>query len=148
MPEEYGPCSFVLDVYAYSPSLRQIERDVTVFARSADIGVRVTSRLRTCRQQEDLYRQGKTRIPPTYSQHEFGWAFDVVPTSGYQAYGATFREAVEWLAALGLYFGAGTGLAESDHAHVAYWAPENWRRLTYARDVGAWMPVPGRRRQG
>lgn len=142
---QVSPCAGVLNVYGYSPSLQSIERDVTVFARSASVGVRVTSRVRTCEKQEELYRAGKTQIPPTYSQHEFGWAFDIVPTTGYRAYGVSFQETVRWLAALGLYFGAGTGLAEGDHAHIAYWAADSWRQIMYARDVGAWVPVPGRR---
>jgi D-alanyl-D-alanine carboxypeptidase len=136
----------VFDVpYNYDRGIEAIENQVVAFARSAGIEVRVTSRLRSCCEQLALYEQGQTTARPTTSQHEFGYAFDLVPVGGYQRYDATFTDAVTWLIALAKFYGAGGGLVEASHAHIEWYSADAWRRSIQARDVVFSIPIPGKR---
>jgi LAS superfamily LD-carboxypeptidase LdcB len=98
---------------------RRWENSIVNFAASAGIVVKVTSRYRTDAEQAALYAAKKTTVPPGLSQHNHGFAFDLVPTSGYQQYDATFNDALQWLAALATYYGAYPVVEEANrHVHV------------------------------
>jgi hypothetical protein len=138
-------CWGVWDVYKYSDAARTLERNVIDWASRAGVRCTVTSRLRTCDQQARLYRAGKTTAAPGTSQHEFGYAFDAVPTGGFERYGATKAQAIAWLVAVSRAFG-GDGLAEGSHAHLTVFSNAAWRNFLQAREAGVWLPIPGRRR--
>lgn len=127
--------------YKQSPAAVDLEKRFLAYLGSLGLSVRVTSRVRTCDQQYDLYMAGRTTAAPTTSQHEFGFAFDLVPTTGWSRYGASFAEAVRWLVNVSIASGY-SGLAEADHAHIEIWPSATWRKFLAARDWGVLIPLP------
>jgi len=138
----YGSVCGFNNVYNYSSDAQLLEDAIVGFARSVDIAVTVTSRLRSCCEQARLFDQGATTARPTTSQHEFGFAFDVVPTSGYSRYDATRADAIAWLIALAKFYG-GDGLVEASHAHVQVFRNDRWTEMIAGRDVVFSIPIPG-----
>jgi len=131
-------------IYDYLPKLEAVEDQITAFTKSVGITATVTSRLRTCCEQSALYRSGQSKAAPTSSQHEFGFAFDCVPTSGLSRYGASKAEAIAWLVALAKFFGA-DGIAETTHAHIQWYTSDQWGRFIRARDIASSIPIPSKR---
>lgn len=142
--EATGPCwqRATGPIWGQTDWATALEEKVCGFARSVGIQVTVTSRLRTCEEQCTLYNAGRTTAAPNTSQHEWGCAFDVVPISGFTAYGATKKMAIEWLVALSKYYG-GYGLAESDHAHCEVFSNATWRAWLIAQGLYPLIPIPG-----
>lgn len=140
-----SPCYGVANVFKYSSWAKDIETKILAFTNSVGIQCTVTSRVRTCQEQCRLFVAGKTTAQPNTSQHEWGYAFDVVPVSGFSQYGATKRDAIVWLVALSEYYG-GYGLAESDHAHLTVWSNASWRAWLIASGLLTSIPIPGKRR--
>lgn len=140
----FSTCSWAGNVFNYAKELQQLEDAIVNFAASVGIRAQVTSRLRTCCEQATLYATGKTTARPTTSQHEFGFAFDLVPVSGYSRYSASRADATAWLIALAKFYGA-DGLVESDHAHVQWYTSDQWARFIKGRDIASSIPIPGKR---
>jgi|SRR5882672_2809225 len=135
---------FAPSVYDYFPKLEAVEDQITAFTKTVGITTTITSRLRTCCEQAALYNAGKSKAAPTASQHEFGLAFDCVPTAGLSRYGASKAEGIGWLVALAKFFGA-DGIAEASHAHIQWYTSEQWARFIRARDIASSIPIPGKR---
>jgi hypothetical protein len=125
----------------YRYSLQSIERSVTDFLTSIGIATRVTSRLRSCNDQAILYRTQSGAARPTTSQHEFGWAFDIVPTGGYSRYRATFAQTLEYVVRVAEALGA-FGIAEPSHTHVQKYSSATWANFIATRDIGLSLPIP------
>lgn len=141
---DYFACPWWGSIYDYAPATQLLEDAVVGFARSAGISVQVTSRLRSCCEQSRLFAAGQSTARPTTSQHEFGFALDLVPVAGFAKYQATKADAIVWLIALAKFFG-GDGLIEASHAHVQVYDNERWKKIIAGRDVGMAIPIPGKK---
>lgn len=140
----FSTCPAYGSIYNYASDAQLLEDSIVQFAASVGITVRVTSRLRSCCEQSRLFDAGQTTARPTTSQHEFGFAFDLVPVSGYHQYNATFADVVAWLIALARFYGY-DGLVEASHAHLQVFTNAKWKDAIAARDVVLSIPIPGKR---
>lgn len=131
-------------VWDYNRDLEQVENNIVRYCRSVGVPVLVTSRLRTCQEQSNLYASGQSTAAPTTSQHEFGLAFDLVPAdASYKQFG-TFAQCLQWLAYLARYVGV-DALVESNHTHVQWYGASAWRAMIAARDIGTSIPLPSKK---
>lgn len=134
-PRKTEACAWVFPTFNYTSVIESVEDRTVAFCRAAGVRVTITSRLRTCEEQAELFRSRRTKLPPTTSQHEFGMAFDAVPSrDDLRRLGATFSDGLEWVAAVARAFGA-HAIAEGDHSHVQQHAQSAWNRIINARDV-------------
>jgi hypothetical protein len=131
-------------VFKYASGIAAIERQLTEFLTSIGISHSVTSRVRTCNQQYGLYATGQSQAAPTTSQHEFGFAFDIVPRGGYARYRANFPETVSYIVRAAEALG-GFGIAERTHAHIQAYSSSAWHNFILARTIGNSIPIPSKR---
>lgn len=68
------------------PSIRSKAKKLLVLAKSKGIDLRIVDGMRTCKEQNELYAQGRTKKGAVvtnascgYSNHNYGTAFDVAP---------------------------------------------------------------------
>lgn len=77
--------------------------------------LRVTSTDRTVAKQDELYRQGKTKLPGGRSMHNFGRAADVVPGSPWPP--VSRQASFDHIAKAGRIVGF-EAVVEADHVHL------------------------------